>query len=695
MAEFAPNPAQRQAVEHESGPLLVLAGAGSGKTGVVTRRIARLIERGAAARSILAMTFTNKAADEMRERVVRLVGARAADGLTVSTFHRFGLEVIKAEHQALGLRGKRFALVDFGDASAIVRDLLRTTAWGRNFDIAAILTRISLAKNAFIGPEAYAAAMKKSEHPYDEATVELYGAYLARLEALQAYDLDDLVCQPVILWRRRPEVLQRWQERYRFVIVDEYQDTNLSQLELLRLLVDTHRNVCAVGDDDQAIYAWRGADVRNILEFERHFPGTKVVRLETNYRSQKPILDVANAVIGKSSAPRHEKVLVPARTPVGAPELPTLVTAPDGVAEVRFVADEVKRLLDREGLRPRDVAVLYRSNLLGVEVETELRARGVPLRMVGGTQLVERKEVKDVLAYLQVAIDHDHELGARRAVNYPPRGVGDAALMKLASYATARQSSLFDAMTRAHELELPAAAREGCRTFVRIVSEIERGFEEHKPSAEVVRMLVDRLGLKAQLQAEAGGNLQAAARRWGGIEYLLRAFGRRDAIAPMNRAALGQFLRALTLREETEEEVPNAVTLSTVHGAKGLEFGCVFVIGLEEGILPHVRSTEERATDAVGMDGRPLDDVEQERRLFYVAVTRAKQRLWLCHAAARARGGKAQKRAPSRFLADIPEELVVRHEVGATPPVDVAQQRRGAADVLAALAAAGVAPARR
>ena len=691
---YAPNPAQRQAIEHIDGPLLVLAGAGSGKTGVVTQRIARLIERGVAARQLLAMTFTNKAAEEMRERVARLVGARAAKGLTVSTFHRFGLEVIQAEHRALGLRGKRFALVDFGDASAMVRDFLRQTSFDRSFDVAAILTRISLAKNAFLDPAAYAAAVDKSEHPYDEVASALYARYLERLEALQAYDLDDLVCQPVKLWRRKPAVLERWRERYRYIIVDEYQDTNLAQLELLRLLAAPRNNVCAVGDDDQAIYAWRGADVRNILEFGDDFPGTTVVRLEENYRSDKPILDIANAVIARSSARRHGKTLVPASSrTITAPAAPvTLVTAPDGTAEARFVVEEVKRLLERDNVPPREIAVLYRSNLLGAELEAELRARGIRPRVVGGSQLIERKEVKDLLAYLRVALDRHDELAVRRVVNYPPRGVGEVALLKLATYATARDRDLYHTVERAHELDLPQAARDGCRTFATLVTELDRAITAGTAAGEMVRALCEQLALKAQIQAESGANAQAAARRWSNVEFLVRTFERRDAAKRLDRPALAAFLRALTLREDADEEVPNAVTLSTIHGAKGLEFACVFVVGLEEGILPHSRSVEERATDAVSIDGRPLDDVEQERRLFYVAVTRAKQRLWVSHALARTRGGKPTKRAPSRFIAELPDELVVRRELDASAPPDAGGIRRGALDVLAAIAAAGAAP---
>jgi DNA helicase-2/ATP-dependent DNA helicase PcrA len=675
------NAAQRQAVEHDLGPLLVLAGAGSGKTGVVTKRIARLLERGVHANAILAMTFTNKAAQEMQERVARLAGARACKGLTVCTFHRFGLDVLSREARSLGLRGGRFAIYDRGDCSAVLRDVLRRTTTGKNFDLGAVLNRISLAKNAFLDPESYAASINE-EDPYDEITALAYPRYQDALKGLQAFDFDDLVCEPVRLWRRRAEVLERWRMRFRYLIVDEYQDTNLAQLEMLRLLGAEHKNLCVVGDDDQAIYAWRGADVRNILDFEKHFSGTRVVRLERNYRSSEAVLAAANAVLAASSGRRHAKTLIPTR---GAGDKVKLVTADDGAAEARFVAAEAHRLMEKSAVRASEIAVLYRSNLQAGEIEAELKARGVPYQVFGGSQIWERKEVKDVLAYLEAAIDPG-ELAVRRSLNYPPRGIGDAALARLSAHADAHDLSLYRALERAHAVaDLGGVALEGCRSYLRVLHEVKQRIDSRAPCAEVVRTLLDTLDLKRQIQSEAGSNLKAAARRWANVDHLLRVCARRDEKGVMDVDGWRHFLRMLLLREDAEDasEASERVTLTTMHGAKGLEFRVVFVVGLEEGLMPHARTLDERVTDAQALSGS-IDEIEQERRLFYVAITRAREQLYLCMARARLLRGKAVKRAPSRFLAAIPDELLERMDVS-EPLAQSEDLKRGADSVLAAL----------
>jgi DNA helicase-2/ATP-dependent DNA helicase PcrA len=677
------NASQREAVEHKDGPLLVLAGAGSGKTGVVTHRIAALLASGVLARSIMAVTFTNKAAAEMKERVERLVDASQCDGLWVSTFHRFGLEVLSREAAALGLRGGRFAIYDRGDCMGLVRDAMRAIRAGKNFDLGAVLGRISLAKNAFIDPDAYARLAERNDDEYDEITALVYPRYAAALRSLQAFDFDDLVCQPVLLWRRRAEVLERWRRRFRYLIVDEYQDTNLAQLEMLRLLGSDHRNVCVVGDDDQAIYAWRGADVRNILDFGDHFPGAKVVRLEHNYRSTEAVLHVANRVLEARGGQRHDKRLVPTQ---GVGDKVKKIVCADGAVEARFVAEEIGRLCDAGTARPRDIAVLYRSNLQAGEIESELRTRGMPYRLFGGVQAFERKEVKDVLAYLQVVADPGTELAARRSLTYPPRGVGDVALDRLGAFATAHDVTLFEAAARAAGIAgLAPAAVEGCTAYARLVGELSAAVDAGTPTAEVVKRLVEALDLRRLLFAEGGASSKQAAWRWSNVELLVRAFERRDAREPSSRAALQQFLRLLLLRQEGDDDEPgDSVTLTTMHGAKGLEFRVVFLVGLEEGFLPHARTLDERVTDVPSFDGRPSDDLEQERRLFYVAITRARERLYLCRARVRLTRGKPHKRAPSRFLADVPDDLLELSEIDETP-VDLGAVQRGAADVLAAL----------
>ncbi len=681
------NPSQQAAVEHESGPLLVLAGAGSGKTRVVTQRVARLIERGVAARAILAMTFTNKAAAEMRERVLNLVGPKIAKDLKVSTFHRFGLDVLGQETRALGLRGTSFAIFDQADCAGTVREILRTLDAGKSYDTGAILTRISNAKNAFLTAEAWEEKQRSGRgvDDYDEIAMVVFPRYQAALRSFQAFDFDDLICEVVSLWKRRPDVLQKWRERFRHVIVDEYQDTNHAQLELTRLLGGEHRNVCVVGDDDQSIYAWRGADVRNILDFEEHFAGAKVVKLEHNYRSKKPILDVANAVLARSGARRHRKTLLATRLEGDRVQV---VVAADPDVEASFVGAEAQRILEREGARPKEIAVLYRSNLQAAAIESSLKERQIPFRMIGGQQFYERKEVKDLIAYLKLVLNPGDEMALRRVINYPARGIGDVAVGKLAAHATAHDLSLWGAVQRPHAVHgLPPAAMEGCRSLVRLV-EAMRSRLDALSTASMARALTSEIGLKEDITAGSASNT-AAARRWGNVEGLLNVFQRREEQGKGDRESFAEFLRLLALRQDgDEEEATDRVTLTTIHGAKGLEFRYVFVIGLEEGLMPHARTIDERATDFVP-EGDGATSLEEERRLFYVAVTRARDRLYLTRAKARGMRGKLVARTPSRFLLDVPPELYDEREENAAAAPELEKAKAGARGVLAALLAEG------
>ncbi|MEZ4310666.1 MAG: UvrD-helicase domain-containing protein [Polyangiaceae bacterium] len=676
------NPSQRLAVEHEHGPLLVLAGAGSGKTSVVTRRIARLIERGHPARSILAMTFTNKAAGEMFERVSRLVGAKEARDLTVSTFHRFGLEVLGKETRALGLRGTKFAIFDQADMSGVIREILRNIRTGKNYDVGAILGRISAAKNAFKDAEEWAEEQRKSRglDDYDEIASIVYPKYQSALKSFQAFDFDDLICEVVRLWRRREDVLARWRQRYRFVIVDEYQDTNHAQLELTRLLVSEHKNVCVVGDDDQAIYAWRGADVRNILDFQDHFPGAKVVKLEHNYRSSGAVLDLANAVLAKQPGRRHKKTLMATRDKGVRVES---VVAADPDVEAAFVADQALKAIEEQGLRPRDIAVLYRSNLQAQPVEAALKERQVPYRMIGGQQFFERKEVKDLLAYMRVVLDPTDEMALRRIVNYPARGVGEVALGKLTAYATARDTTLWHVVSKPYVVnEFPAVAMDGCRQLLRIIEHARQMFERGETSGPVVRWIAEEIKLREDIVA-GSTTAPAAQRRWSNVEGLFTLFGRRDEQGKGSGEDLAEYLRFLTLRQDDgDEEAEDKVTLTTMHGAKGLEYKLVFVVGLEEGLLPHQRTLGERATDLPLEGAHSLDE---ERRLFYVAVTRAKDRLYLSRCRTRAARGKMMPRTVSRFMQDLPTELYDEREIVAPEAPPIEKTVAGASALLAAI----------
>ena len=681
------NPSQHAAVEHGLGPMLVLAGAGSGKTRVVTHRIARLIERGTPARGILAVTFTNKAAAEMRERVVALVGPKIGKDLHVSTFHRFGLDVLGEETRALGLRGSSFAIFDQADQAGVVREILREIRSGKAYDISAILARISNAKNAFLTVEQWEEAQRKGKgiDEYDEIAMLVYPRYEAALRTFQAFDFDDLICEVARLWQRRPDVLERWRMRFRQIIVDEYQDTNRAQLELVRLLGGEHRNVMVVGDDDQSIYAWRGADVRNILDFEEHFGGAKVVKLEHNYRSVSAILDVANAVLAHSGARRHKKTLLSTRS---SEDRVQVIVAADPEVEASFVGAEAQRLIEQEGVRPREIAVLYRSNLQSAPIESALKERAIPLRMIGGTQFYERKEVKDLIAYLRVILNPNDEMSLRRIINYPARGLGDVAVGKLGSYATAHDLTLWAVVQKPHMVrELPPGAMEGCRALVRIVDAMRLRLDTFSP-ASVARAVVSEIGLKEDIQAASTSN-QMAERRWNNIEGLLGVFFRREEKGRGDRASFAEFLRLLALRQDgEEEEATDRVTLSTVHGAKGLEWRHVFLIGLEEGYMPHARTLDERATDA-SPDGDAATSLEEERRLFYVAVTRARDRLYLSRCKVRGMRGKPVPRTPSRYLLEIPPEMYDEREEEQTVAPALEKAKAGAAGVLAAILGEG------
>jgi DNA helicase-2/ATP-dependent DNA helicase PcrA len=493
----------------------------------------------------------------------------------------------------------------------------------------------------------------------------------------------------VRLWQRRPDVLERWQNQFRQVIVDEYQDTNRAQLELTRLIGGAHRNVMVVGDDDQSIYAWRGADVRNILDFEEHFPGARVVKLEHNYRSVKAVLDVANAVLAKGAGRRHEKTLIATRS---SEDRVQVVVCADPEVEASYVGTEIQRLIEREAVRPKEIAVLYRSNLQAAAIESALKERAIPIRMIGGQQFFERKEVKDLIAYLRVVLNPGDEMSLRRIVNYPARGIGDAALERLASHATANDQSLWSVVTKPHVVrDLPPAAMEGCRALVRLVEAMRLRMDTSSP-AGVARALCGEIGLKEDIAAGSTTN-QAAARRWGNVEGFLAVLVRREEQGKGDREAFANFLRLIALRQDGEEEAAtDRVTLSTVHGAKGLEWGHVFLIGLEEGLMPHARTIDERATDAMPDapgDGSAAVSLEEERRLFYVAVTRAKNRLWMSRAKVRGMRGKLAPRTPSRFLLDIPPELYDEREEESPIAPELEKVKAGAAGVLAAILGEG------
>jgi DNA helicase II / ATP-dependent DNA helicase PcrA len=643
------NPPQRQAVVTTEGPLLVLAGAGSGKTRVITHRIVHLLEKGVSPRSILAVTFTNKAAAEMKERVVHMAGKKAAP-IVISTFHSFGAEVLKADIHRLGYP-KKFAIADMGDQLALIRRAMRERQIDdREFDSRKVLTAISRAKNASVVPEPLPEGMGDD---YDLITAEVYPLYQLGLRAQGAVDFDDLIVLPARLFREQPDTRERYLRRFRYLLVDEFQDTNKAQLELLELLAGEQRNVCAVGDDDQCIYSWRGAEVRNILEFDRFFPGGQEVRLEQNYRSFVTILDAANAVIEKNAERKAKRMWTD--QPRG-PRI-KLVVAPDEEEEARFVAREIARLVHEQDVQPDEVAVLYRTNGQSRPIEEALREKQVYYEVVGGSEFFDRREVKDVIAYFKVIANPRDEVSLLRIVNVPSRGIGDVTMERLTAHARALDCTLWDAMGQAEGFEdLPRGAAAAIAAFLGLIERYRAAFRKGN-LAQVTRELLEEIGFKEAARMHAP-SLAGADRKLKSIDQVLVSlenYERRED----KKADLLTYLNRLSLDTREEEEAPGGrqVTLMTLHGAKGLEYKVVFLVGMEEDLLPHS-----------GMQGE-AQNLPEERRLCYVGITRAREILYLTRAAMRIKRGKEVPRTPSRFLEDIPAELLELLDLGAPAPL--------------------------
>jgi DNA helicase-2/ATP-dependent DNA helicase PcrA len=657
------NPAQLQAVTTTSGPLLVLAGAGTGKTRVITTRIAFLILRGTAPSSILAVTFTNKAAAEMKERLTALAGDKAKE-VTASTFHAFCVRVLREHGHAIGLP-RRFTICDASDQLSAVKAAMRELrVHETTMQPQAVLARISLGKNRMQTPEEFLAAGTSGRDQLVGSVWQKYQEHLARTRTV---DFDDLLLQTVRLLREDERVREHYQRRFQHVLVDEYQDTNHPQYEIVRLIGGEHGNVCVVGDDDQSIYGWRGADIRKILGFPRDFERASVVRLQTNYRSTRPILEAANAVI-RHNASRHEKALESAR---GEGDDVRQVRLKDETSEAQFVVAEIQKLQQQRGAQPNDVAILCRTQVQFRPFEAELRAAGLPYVVAGGMSFFDRKEVRDLVAYLKLAENPRDETSLLRVINVPPRGVGKASLDRVVAFATDHGITAAEAFERAGEIEgLSEQSLEGYR---KLRASIDRAALDEAGTrlVERLRALIEAIDYRAEVVRSYPEALTRDA-RWAGVEEVVNFaenYVRRSA-----KPTLHGFLEELALTsgdepDEKPEKKGEGVSLSTLHAAEGLEFPHVFLVGMEEGLLPHTRAAAEGGID-------------EERRLAYVGITRAMATLVMSFAFERAKYGRRARSVPSRFLYESMGEAPPRDWKGvesmlAPEEDEAAQPKRG------------------
>ena len=626
------NPAQREAVLHVDGPLLVVAGAGSGKTRVLTHRVAHLIRaHGVKPNEILAITFTNKAATEMRERLERTLGGMAR-AIWILTFHAACGRILRREAERLGYRSS-FTIYDQADQVRVVKACLEELGKDpKRFTPRGIHAQISNAKNQLVSPEEYTARVASF---WDQTVAEVYELYQRRLHASNAVDFDDMLMLTVDVLERFPEALERWQSSFHHVLVDEYQDTNKAQYRLLQLLAAKHRNVFAVGDPDQSIYAFRGADIRNILDFEEDFGAADTIALEQNYRSTNSILEAANAVIDNNRDRKPKRLW----SELGEGDPVEVVEVEDEHAEARFVAGEIAARIE-QGWSASELGVFYRTNAQSRVLEDVLVRQGVPYQVIGGPRFYERAEIKDAVAYLQVLDNPSDAVSLMRIANRPRRGIGDTSIQRLVTYAESLGIPLFDAMADPAAAGLGTAGVKAVRGFHTVMLSLRSAAGELAVD-ELVETVLQRTGTLELLEAER--TIEARGR----IENLEELVGvAREFRGEREDPTLSSFLQEISLvsDQDTLQAGEAQVTLMTIHNAKGLEYRGVFLIGMEEGIFPHARSIED-------------NEVEEERRLAYVGMTRAMERLTLTHATARALYGRREYNLPSRFLDELPDGI--------------------------------------
>jgi len=668
------NPPQREAVEHIKGPLLILAGAGSGKTRVLAHRVAYLIAAGFKPWQIVAVTFTNKAANEMRERIAALIGDEAAREATIGTFHAICARILRRDGNAIGL-SRSFTIYDRADQVALVKQVLRRLDLDeKRFSPTGMLAWIGQRKDELAD---VATAAKQAGNFYEETAARVYTAYQAQLAEDDAVDFDDLLMKVVLLFEQHADVLARYQNRWQQVLVDEYQDTNRAQYLICRHLAAKHHNLSVVGDDDQSIYSWRGADLRNILDFEADYPDAHVVKLEQNYRSTQTILDAAHAVVSRNEGRKDKRLW----TDRGSGTSITVFDAYNEYEEAEFVARQVERLTggaatgsmsrlltaraddDDGALRYGEIAVAYRINAQSRVLEEAFMRFGIPYQLVGGTRFYERREVKDALGYVRLARNPADRVALERVINAPARGIGEKTLEEVRAWAESHGTTLWGAVEAAGDNpNLAARAHASLASFASIMRPLMEMASVAPPSA-----LFDAAMERSGMADAINDGTDEGADRWANVTELRSHAAEFDEIAPPE--GLARFLEevALVSDQDTLEDRPDRVTLITLHAAKGLEFPIVFIVGLEEGLLPHRRALEDER------------ELEEERRLAYVGMTRAKDRLYLVHAHHRSTWGVGAAAEPSRFLAELPEELLSA-ERAAAPSRRGWGERRGVDD---------------
>ena len=628
------NEKQKEAVNITDGPLLVLAGAGSGKTRVLTTKVAYLIlEKKIAPSAILAITFTNKAAKEMKERILDMVGMIGYQ-IQISTFHSFGLTILKKHYDKLGL-SKNFTILDSDDSNTVIKNILKDMNYDENYK--AIKSIISNNKNALIDSNEYSRFVNND---YEEMILDIYTKYEQRLKRNNSVDFDDLLMLPIVLFKKHPEILKEYQEQYKYILIDEYQDTNEAQYLLAKMISGKYKNICVVGDDSQSIYSWRGSNYKNILNFEKDYPNCKTVYLEQNYRSTKTIIEASNELI-KNNVNRKDKNLWTDN------EQGTKIIyhqALNEKDEAYYVINEIHKLINK-GTKLSDIAILYRTNAQSQNFEKELILNNIPYKVIGSVYFYNRKEIKDLLAYLKLIYNKDDDVSLSRIINVPRRKIGKTTLDKLKEKANNLNISLFDAIDSGKELE-----------FKNLILELNSGKDEMSLS-NFISLVLDKTGLIKELESE--NTIEAETRIENLKEFKTIAIQFEENYGIIS---LEDFLNEISLVADiTEYKDNDGITLMTIHSAKGLEFDNVFIVGLEESIFPHLNSFDSS------------EQLEEERRLCYVAITRARKNLWLVNAEVRLIYGNKVKNPESRFINEISDELLAKDKVFEEKKINISE----------------------